>query len=194
MRRSLFVTFSLFAFTAMAWQLRRALTAKPRYAVQRRSGPLEIRLYRPRVVAHTEVDREFVRALHEGFERLGHFAHGDNETKTHVVPSEPYTATPATDGELTGGYVIAMEMPERHEPPRPTDTRVKIDTVPARRVAALCFRGAVGTARVRRMTDRLLAFVKNEGLTTAGETSFATYDPPSVLPVMRRNEIWVELA
>ena len=189
-RRSLLTTLSLLALTGIAWQLRRVLTAQPRYAVERRSGRLEIRAYRPRVVAHTEVDRDFIGALHEGHRRLASFAHGDNETSTHIVPSEPFTATPAVDAT---SYVIAMEMPERHEPPRPSDARVKIDTVPARRVAALRFHGAAGAARVKRMTERLFAAIRSEGLTPAGESSFATYDAPGVLPVLRRNEVWVEI-
>lgn len=171
--------------------LRRYFAAKPRYEIEQRVGPLEIRRYEPRVVAHTESERDFIGAMHEGAELLTRFAQGDNETSTVVRASEPYTAAPiATNQE----YVISMEMPAGHEPPRPTDPRVKIDTVPARRVAALRFRGAVSASRAKTMASELLRLLRNAGLDADGETSFATYDAPSVMPLLRRNEVWVTLA
>jgi len=118
---------------------------------------------------------------------------GDNETATHLGMTEPVTASPASEGEDHGGYVIAIEMPEGREPPRPVDVRVRLDTMPVRRVAVLRFRGAIDAARVARMQRRLLGATARAGLPTEGPTSFAAYDAPSTVPLLRRNEVWVEL-
>lgn len=145
------------------------------------------------MVAHTDVDADFSRAFHDGFERLSEYMLGSNETADHIAMTEPVTASPASAGEGTGGYRVAVEMPERHEPPRPADPRVRLDTMPVRRVAVLRFHGPIDAARIARMEQRLRDAAAAAGLATQGETSFAAYDPPSTLPSLRRNEVWVEL-
>ena len=194
MKRALLSAGALLALTLGCWQLRRWFAKQPRYVLERRIGELEIRRYWARVVAHTEVDARFVGALHDGFARLGAYMLGDNETGTHLGMTEPVTASPASEGEGRGGYVIAIEMPEGREPPRPADMRVRLDTMPVRRVAVLRFRGAIDASRVARMQRRLLDAAAGAGLAIEGETSFAAYDPPSTVPLLRRNEVWVELA
>ncbi len=194
MRRVLLSAGALLALTVACWQLRRLFAAQPRYALERRIGDVEIRRYRARVVAHTEVDARFVAALHDGVARLVAYMLGANETATHLGMTEPVTASPASGGEGSGGYVIAVEMPERREPPRPADVRVRLDTMPVRRVAVLRFRGAIDGSRVARMQRRLLDAVARAGLAIEGETSYAAYDTPSTVPLLRRNEVWVELA
>jgi hypothetical protein len=193
MKRVLLSAFVLLTLAVTTWQLRRLFASQPGYRVERRIGDLEIRRYRARVVAHTDVDADFSRALHDGFARLTEYMFGSNETADHIAMTEPLTASPASAGESTGGYRVAIEMPERHEPPRPADPRVRLDTIPVRRVAVLRFHGSIAAGRVARMEQRLREAAAEAGLTTQGESSFAAYDPPSTLPSLRRNEVWIEL-
>jgi hypothetical protein len=194
MKRVLVSVGALLALTIASWQLRRFFAAQPRYQLERRIGDLEIRRYGPRVVAHTDVDADFENAFHDGLARLSDYMLGGNETADHIALTEPVTASPASAGEGSGGYRVAVEMPERHEPPRPADPRVRLDTMPVRRVAVLRFHGPASAAAVERMERRLLDAAAAAGLMTLGETSFAAYDPPSTLPSLRRNEVWIELA
>ena len=185
---------ALAALALACWQLRRLFAAQPRYALESRIGDLELRRYRPRVVAHTDVDADFSPALHDGFARLSGYMFGGNEVSERMAMTEPVTASPASAGEGGGGYRVAVEMPERHEPPRPADPRVRLDTMPVRRVAVLRFHGPIDAARIARMEQRLLDAVAAAGLTAQGETSFAAYDAPSTISPLRRNEVWVEVA
>ncbi|CAN5920519.1 heme-binding protein [soil metagenome] len=194
MKRVLLWALGLTALVLGCSQLRRLFAAQPHYERERRIGDLEIRRYRARVVAHTDVDADLPRALHDGFARLSAYMFGGNEATDHIAMTEPLTASPASAGELSGGYRVALEMPERHEPPRPADPRVRLDTMPVRRVAVLRFHGPIDAVRVAQMEHRLLDAAAAAGLATLGETSFAAYDPPSTLPALRRNEVWVELA
>jgi hypothetical protein len=41
--------------------------------------------------------------------------------------------------------------------------------------------------------SEVLARVRSAGLGYRGSPEFAGYDPPSTLPFLRRNEIWIEL-
>ncbi|MDB4946057.1 MAG: uncharacterized protein JWP97_5591 [Labilithrix sp.] len=181
MRRSLLPALSVLAASFGARELRRVLASPPLYAVERRIGALELRRYRTRSVASTSVDRPLVASLQEGYARLA----------TILPHGPPFTTTPAVDGEGEGGFVVTIEIPDREE--RSAQPRVQYDTLPERRVAALRFRGAVGVGRVRLMRDRLLDRVKELGLEGSGPTTFATYEAPTALPVLRRNEVWVEL-
>jgi hypothetical protein len=82
------------------WQLQRLWTEKPRYDVERRFGPLEIRRYAPRVVAETEVETaDFEVALREGFRRLARYIFGDNERAQTVETGSPVEAAPTLDDD-----------------------------------------------------------------------------------------------
>jgi SOUL heme-binding protein len=194
MKRVLLAAGALASLALLSWQLRRFFAAQPRYRVERRVGDLEIRKYRPRVVAHTDVDADFAHALHDGFARLAEYMFGGNETADQIAMTEPVTASPASAGETSGGYRVAVEMPELHEPPRPADPRVRLDTMPVRRLAVLRFHGAIDATTVARMERKLLEAAARVGLETQGETSFAAYDPPTTISPLRRNEVWVEIA
>lgn len=182
MARSLIPPLSVLALAFGASELRRVLTSAPRYEIELRRGAFEVRRHRAILVAHTVVDRPLVASLREGYARLGASA-----------ARGPVVATPAVDGEGEGGFDVAIEVDAHTRPQGAADPRVKFDTVPPRRVAALRFRGAAGAGRVRLVRDRLLAQVAELGLTTDGEPSFATFDPPHALPLLRRSEVWVPL-
>jgi hypothetical protein len=194
MKRVLVAAGALVVLVVASWQLRRLFAAQPRYRLERRVGPIEIRRYGARVVAHTDVDADFTHAFHDGFARLNEYMFGGNETADRIAMTEPVTASPASAGETSGGYRLAVEMPERHEPPRPADPRVRLDTMPVRRVAVLRFHGPIDAATVAQMERRLLEAAARAGLRTQGETSFAAYDPPTTIASLRRNEVWIELA
>jgi hypothetical protein len=46
---------------------------------------------------------------------------------------------------------------------------------------------------VAEKSQALLEAVERAGLRTRGEPEFAGYDPPTTLPFLRRNEVWIEL-
>jgi hypothetical protein len=60
-------------------------------------------------------------------------------------------------------------------------------------MAVTRFRGASTGPRVAAKFSELLARVRSAGLGYRGSPEFAGYDPPSTLPFLRRNEIWIEL-
>ncbi|MCU0687430.1 MAG: heme-binding protein, partial [Polyangiaceae bacterium] len=78
--------------------------------------------------------------------------------------------------------------------PRPDDANVTLRDVPARRVAALRFAGRFKRPQIDARGRELAASLARAGVTTRGSIEAAGYDPPGVLPFLRRNEVWVELA
>jgi hypothetical protein len=65
--------------------------------------------------------------------------------------------------------------------------------VPARRVAALGFSGRYGGDIPAHKRNELMFLTRLAGLSPRSEVWFAGYDGPSTLPLLRRNEVLVEL-
>jgi hypothetical protein len=181
------------AFAALRWQLQRWFTDEPIYVVERTIGDLEIRHYAPRVEAHTRIPAlDFETALDEGFRRLAGYIFGGNDRHQSLEMTTPVTSVPRG-----ATHEIAFVMPPgyaRGALPRPRDERVTLVEIPARRIAALRFRGRYTGENFLAQTRRLHELVLGADLDTTGQPVFAGFDPPTTLPLLRRAEIWIELA
>jgi hypothetical protein len=191
---------------AVRWQLTRLFTGQPAYEVERRVGDIEIRRYPAMVVAETTLSRrKWDGALDEGFRRLAGYIFGANASRESVDTTAPVTARRekiAMMAPVTAlfhpaeEYTVAFVMPEGRDVaslPIPRDDRIHLRDVRPRRVAALRFRGTYRGAPVKDKIHDLLDKVDAIGLRPLGEPSFAGYDPPTTLPFLRRNEVWVEV-
>jgi SOUL heme-binding protein len=170
------------------WQLQRLFASEPDYEIEARRGDLEIRRYGRIKTAHTTVGEPWESALDEGFRRLARFILGDNAAHTKVTMTAPVTA--ARD---EAGYRLSFVMPDGVLLPRPDDARISFAVIPARRLAVLRFRGPHDSASIEAKKRALVASAEEAGYVPRGEPSFAGYDPPSTLPALRRNEVWLEL-
>jgi hypothetical protein len=191
------------------WQLARLFTEQPRYALEGRVGPLEIRHYSPRWVAETRVQNGWDRALSEGFRRLAQYIFGANHrgqvqsrgaekiSMTAPVNVRPGRGAAGTARDAAAAsHVVSFNMPAgrtRESLPRPDDERVKLVLKPEARMAVLRYRGSHDGDRVTAKFLELLVALRRAGLRYKGNPQFAGYDPPSTLPVLRRNEVWIEL-
>ena len=93
-------------------------------------------------------------------------------------------------------HTIAFNLPEGRtlaSLPAPNDERIRLERRPRRRVAVLTYRGDHSGPRVAEKFSELLRRVRQLGLNYRGTPEFAGYDPPSTLPFLRRNEVWLEL-
>ncbi len=217
LRRVIVGGLSLAAGLGLArWQLGRLFTEQPNYVVEGRREALEVRRYAPMVQAETLVEGTgFDEALDDGFRRLARYIFGGNRGHEQIPMTAPVTgaavvskSTRSRRGEtfsMNGpimsswtdrGHTLAFNMPagrDVHSLPQPLDPRVTFRQRPARRVAVLAFRGRFDAEHVREKQRELVTRVIEAGLTPRGEVLFAGYDPPSTLPPIRRNEVWVEV-
>jgi len=96
-----------------------------------------------------------------------------------------------------GHYHVSFVMPPGRsldELPRPRHPGIELRTVPARRIAALRFRGRFTRDNIAKHERDLLEQLVDTGLAARGSVMFAAFDAPLTLPVLRRNELWIELA
>jgi hypothetical protein len=194
------------AVAAVRWQLQRWINDEPAFSLERRAGELELRRYAPMIEARTWVEgADFDRALEAGFRRLAGYIFGGNARREELAMTGPVTAQgerlamtgPVQARAVGGGHEVAFVMPVGRtlaSLPRPTDPRVELLEVPERRIAVLRYRGRYRSERVEREARRLRALVSASGLVAAGEPMFAGFDPPSTVPWLRRNELWLEIS
>lgn len=199
------------------WQFGRVFNWQPAYDVEARDRRLEVRHYYPEIHAVTIVSERWEQSLEEGFMRLAAYISGANARGTKIPMTSPVLSTtlPAgsrslkvsNDVEATdvmpieelmaaGPRQVAFVMPGGlgfGDLPIPDDARIRIVRVPERRVAALGFHGRYGDDTPAHKRNELLFLTKVAGLRPRSEVWFAAYDAPSTLPVLRRNEVMVEL-
>jgi hypothetical protein len=219
-RRTCWGTAALLASCAagvLRWQFSRTFTWQPPYRIEFDYGRLQIRRYAPQIQAQTTIDdQSWLDALNEGFTRLADYLFGANELERKLPMTTPIMISVtaarrelqswkppsvAELSELNGptSRVMALVVPTHltvtaQDPPAPKDERVRLLGVPERRVAALCFRGNYAGDLPAQKRNELLFLLKCAGLKAASEVWFAGYDSPSTLPLLRRNEVLVELA
>jgi hypothetical protein len=164
----------------------------PMYEVEARSGDLELRNYPLQVEASTELHTpSFQDALDRGFARLACYIFGANAANADIAMTTPAITT-MHDGAHAMSFIMPPGWPLTSLP-QPDDPRVVLRETPARRIAALCFRGRFTAENVRRHEHVLLQGVIEAGLVARGSIMFAAYDSPATLPFLRRNEVWIQI-
>jgi hypothetical protein len=178
---------------ALRWQLQRLFTDEPSYTLEQKIGDLEIRRYDSRVEAHARLDTaDFDAAREKGFRRLADYIFRGNAKHEKLAMTAPVTIAPRGST-----HTIAFVMPPERtlaDLPRPNSPRVNLVEVPVRRFAVLRYRGKYTAESFDKHSLRLRQLASEAGLTARGLPIFAGFDPPSTLPVLRRTEVWLELA
>jgi hypothetical protein len=187
-----------------AFQLQRLFTAGPPYETLSEQDGLEVRRYAPRVVARTRLEGTDDESKNQGFRRLAGYIFGGNGGGQRIAMTTPVTTEPASariamttpvetasaDGEASMAFTMPPEW-ALADLPRPNDSRVVLEEAPARLVAVFRFRGRPSPAEFEAKQADLLRAVVAAGMRVAGPAYTAQYDPPWVLPVLRRNEVMV---
>jgi hypothetical protein len=181
------------------------------YTVVVQDGRFELRDYAPHVVAETVVAGEFEQAGNRAFSALFRYISGDNRSRSKLAMTAPVSQ--ASRGDEAGGEKIAMTAPVAQHAadsrwavsfmmpaaysletlPRPSDPRVVLREVPARRVAAVRYSGMWSEKSYLRHKTELESWVAQRGLRPEGDVVWARYNPPFAPWFVRRNEILVEV-
>lgn len=163
-------------------------TEMPSYTVLAREGSREVRAYGSLLIATATGDGGVKEARKNAFRFLADYLFGDNKSCTCMEMTSPV---------LTKGNEVSFILPSRFNTktvPPPVHDEVEIKEIPARLVAVLTFSGIVTEAKMRRKAIQLLDWVGACGtFETTAPVLCAQYDPPSTIPFLRRNEVWVEI-
>ncbi len=176
------------------------------YSILESRKDYEIRLYPSHIVAETVVQGPYGKALNQGFRIIAGYIFGGNTRKESIAMTAPVIekktsisiamTAPVTASLDGGSHTIAFGMPRSYTLatlPIPNDPRIKIVTLPERKLAVKRFSWFRTSARVQSKKQELLAALKRDMIITKDEPEYAGYNPPWTPPWMRRNEIAVEI-
>ncbi len=179
---------------------------QPDYTIVETQGAIEIRDYAPMIAAETSVEGERTAAIGEGFRRIAGYIFGDNAPREKIAMTAPVQqqkgskiamTAPVQQQGADGAWSVRFIMPKQwtmETLPAPTDARVKLVPLPARRFAVIRFSGSAGQAALDAKTKELQDFISARGMTPQGEPLYAFYNPPWTLPFFKRNEVMLEVA
>jgi effector-binding domain-containing protein len=177
-----------------------------KYRVVETYGAIEIRDYEPMIVAEASVKGNRKEAINEGFEIIADYIFGNNTSKTKVAmtapvlqqPSEKISMTAPVIQEASGDqWTVRFVMPADYSMdtlPAPNNTAVKLQEVPARRMAVIRFSGAANEESLKQQTDALNALITEKKFTVLSSPAYAFFNPPWTLPFLRRNEVMRQIA
>lgn len=191
------------------------------YTVEKTDGDFEVRHYAPQVVAETVVDGTLEEAGNKAFRPLFNYISGANRSQGKIAMTAPVgqrvegqkiamtaPVTQQREGEkiamtapvgqvaLSNQWAVTFMMPTNFTMetlPAPTDEKVRLRAIPARRMAAVRYSGTWSQKRYERNLARLREWMKAQGVVAAGDPIWARYNPPFMPWFLRRNEILVPI-
>ena len=172
----------------------------PTWAVERRDGPFELRLYQPYLAAEVTLRGNPDTALRKGFQTLAGFIFGDNQGSTKVALTSPVTRTPAkiamtapvTREKAGDAWTVRFMMPSEYSAdtlPQPTTGNIRIVTVEPGRRAVHRFAGLANQTRLRDAEAKLRTWMGMQNLAATGAVDASWFDDPFTLPWRRRTEV-----
>jgi len=187
-------------------------TEEPKFEIITKDGDFELRQYAPMVVAETLVSGSQDEASSRGFRVIAGYIFGDNKragagaekiAMTAPVLLEKQSAAqkidmtaPVTMDKVGDRWRVHFVMPSQYKMadlPTPNNSAVTLREIPASKYAAIRFSGFAGEEKVAAKTKELTEWVIARGNAAINAPQLARYDPPWMLPFMRRNEVLVEV-
>jgi len=185
-------------------------TEEPNYSVLQQQDQFELREYEALVVAETLVDESFDEAGNVAFRRLFNYISGDNAAASEIAMTAPVMAldessasgekismtAPVTGQDTPLGWRFAFVLPSQYtlaNAPQPTNPEVRLNEVPARKVAVVRYSGSWSEKAYAENLELLQQWMRQNRLQADSLPRVAGYDPPWTLPFLRRNEVMIDI-
>jgi len=141
---------------------------QPEYRVEKSDGTVEIRAYGPMIAAEATVEGPRKDAIREGFRLIAAYIFGKNVPRAKIAMTAPVEqqkqtiamTAPVTEQGRDGTWTVRFIMPKSwamETLPIPSDPRVRLEPLPARRFLAITFSGFAGDAHDRGKVRRTQA-------------------------------------
>ena len=182
-------------------------TEEPPFTVLLSDGNIEIRAYKPVIIAETLVSGDYKTSGSLAFRRLAGFIFGDNKANTKMAMTTPVyresndnevieMTAPVWQQKQAEQWLMAFVMPEHYTLatlPQPNDQSITIRQIPAKQVAVLQYSGALSEEIITEQAKTLSDWLNSKQIKALSTPRSAAYDPPWTIPQLRRNEIHIDI-
>ena len=181
---------------------------KPDYKIISEVQSIEIREYKPMIIAEVEVKGKREEAIGDGFRLLADYIFGNNTVSQDIKMTAPVQqqetnqkiamTAPVQQQQLDdqSSWRISFVMPSEYTLdtlPLPANDKVQLKEMDGQKFVVIKFSGTSSKENLLKHESLLTQHVKENHLKTTGPLKYAFYNPPWTLPFMRRNEIMIEL-
>lgn len=176
------------------------------YEVLKDHAHIQVRQYKPLLVAQTEVDANYQEASNTAFNRLFKYISGNNKKQQKITMTAPVimeadaekiTITAPVFQEKSGKlWLMWFVLPSGYTmttAPVPLDSAIAIKEIPSKRVAVLRYSGFLSEQSFDEKTKELQAWLEDQSFNALSPARSAGFDPPWTLPFLRRNEVHIEI-
>ena len=169
------------------------------------SANIEVRNYDSLVLVSTDMAGD---GRNSAFRKLFRYIGGENETAANIAMTAPVMMNNSSKGEKIamtapvlmnnqpGASMMSFVMPKDftlQTTPKPINPDVMVTEVKDYKVAAIQFSGTLSKSNVAKQTALLQAWITANGYTAKSEPVEAGYNGPLTLPMLRRNEVLIEI-
>jgi len=169
---------------------------------------IEVRNYDSMVLVSADMSGD---GRNSAFRKLFRYISGDNEGATEIAMTAPVfmdgekdasqgteiaMTAPVFMGNQGGKSLMSFVMPKDftlQTTPKPKDPTLQVTELKNYRVATIQFSGTLSDSNVAKHTKILQDWLTTQGYTSIGAPVEAGYNGPMTLPMLRRNEILIEI-
>jgi len=166
---------------------------QPPYTSIALDGDFELRDYPELTVAEVTTTGGRQQAVSAGFGPLAGYIFAKERDGDKIAMTAPVTQTQIAGEESEdGAWVVRFIMPSEYTLdtlPRPAGSSVRLQTLPARRMAAVKFSGVANDTLIAEQEVRLLDWMTAQGLAPTATPTYAYYNDPFTPGFMIRNEV-----
>ena len=178
---------------------------KPDYKVIQSEQNIEIRQYKPMIIAEVEVDGKREDAIRDGFRLLADYIFGNNTVQQVISMTAPVqqkenqkiTMTAPVQQQSKGkSWRMSFVMPSKYRLdslPVPNNNRVRLKETLTKKFVVIEFSGTNSNENVTKHENQLMNYIEANQINIIGSPKYAFYNAPWTLPFLRRNEVMIEI-
>ena len=175
----------------LVWQMTAYKAPEPHYQILKNDGNIEIRQYPELIVAQVEVGGKRYAAINTGFKILARYIFGNNEGERKIQMTAPVLQEKKNEK-----WIVRFIMPDSFTMqalPKPLDKEISLIKIPSKKYVIIRFSGLNSKNNLDIHEKKLIEYISNNHLNVLSNPTYAFYNPPWILPFLRRNEIMIEL-
>ena len=178
---------------------------QPKYQVLSSEDQIEIRKYNPMIVAEVTVQGSRKEAISQGFRHLADYIFGNNIKNNNISMTAPVTqkqsqkitmTAPVSQHAEGSGWAVHFVMPSQYSLdtlPKPNNKKVILKKISSKEFAVIRFSGMNTNKNIALHEKKLQAYLSEKEIRVLSTPIYAFYNPPWTLPLLRRNEVLIEI-